>query len=456
MTADPELREMIGAATDFPAELLARTDAAQLVRMDGRQILRRRRAFALVGALAVTGAVLAGVIATTPGPAATPKPVPLESSKPQPRPSAIMTVPSSVPPKDITAVQMFSSQAGVAIARIPLENPCNSACQEAALLGAGNDYLAATNDGGATWHIKGIVPEQLRSIGATKLAFRNVQTGYLLQSGPSRATVYITIDGGETWTSLLFAHSPTSVSISGNHLWVVTNDCAYSPTLHVAPGSCPSRLVTFQAGDTSPISDQPVPAPPLPTRGNASINATDATVIGRLGQNSGIIRSGAGEIGADIRLLFTQDSGLHWQAVTNPCRNGLPITGIVESIEDRWVADCETGTHENQVAIYLSADRGRHWSMRAAANPEGSTRGHVGDYAADAIVSSDDHKVLWRVGTAVGLDASTDGGRTWQSVYVPTGYSTTLVTAGDRGAWLPAPYNGLWRTLDGIHWSPIR
>jgi hypothetical protein len=351
---------------------------------------------------------------------------------------------------------MFTARNGVAIAQVPPKNPCDSPCQEAALLGAGNDYLVGTDDGGATWRTKGTVPERISSPRDAQLAFADPRTGYLLVYRAARVTLYLTVDGGRSWTPVGLPHIPTSVSIFGDQLWVLTNDCAYSSTLRVAPGTCPSRLLTVRAGTTTESSDQLVPAPPLPTTGTVSIAAMGAAIMGRFSAESGIVRSGAAEVGADVRLLLTDDEGLHWRSVSNPCESGIPITGIVEATGSRWVANCETGTREDQVAIYHSGDQGEDWSLVAESNPQGPTLGQVGDYAAGAIVSSADHHVLWRTGTAVGLDTSTDGGHTWRSTYVPTGYDTALVTAGARAAWLPAPYDGLRRTLDGVHWTVLR
>lgn len=87
---------------------------------------------------------------------------------------------------------------------------------------------------------------------------------------------------------------PTSISLDGENLWVVAYLCP-KPTL--APGNCPSRLLTYDVGTLVPTSSQPIPV-------ERPAVFPEARLLRRLGPTE---ESRAGGRSADIELVFRSD-----------------------------------------------------------------------------------------------------------------------------------------------------
>ena len=349
---------------------------------------------------------------------------------------------------------MFSPLRGVAVAVTPSSvttPPHGNCCGDVSH--PRGDYLATTTDGGVSWTATGVLPPDVVPDQAIEvhLAFSTPTEGYV-DAYDSATTIY-TDDGGRTWSSL----SPpmgqtTSISLERQALWIVSNFC---PPAEIGPGLCPSRLLIYGRESSTPAHERPIPmAVPLSSAG-VSGPGLAATLLDRLGPNSAVVEEGTE--GRPSSLLFTDDGGLRWRTLVDPCEGLIP-TGLVAPTPTTWDLYCQLdgGMNQGQTAFYTTTDDGWSWRLAAAADEEENIRGRLGDEMAVDLSLSRDGRVLWLLGTVGGIRTSTDGGREWTDVSLQTGgEDAELATAGQTRSWLPIPGFGLWATTDGRTWRSL-
>src|SRR5690348_10394466 len=319
--------------------------------------------------------------------------------------------------------------------------------------------VAATDDGGSTWHgvpapvtgapNGGTGAGQIRSLdGVSAWAF-----------GPQ---LYATHDGGLTW-----AHIPT-------HGMRVTGLETVAGIVYAVWANCASTGADFAAGCTtfslysSPAGQDnwsPVPgATGLQANGGAPGSA-QLVLTGA----SGYLMTPGGQL---FSGPVTQPA--RWRTVTTlagapaslPCAPGAaetgghPLQAMLASTGPGLVMLCADQASGNQQAknLYYSADGGRSWSPAGSAPARGIAMSLSGTPTGPVLVS-----------TGSGIDFSTNapgvsGALTWRTARGATaagGYSFVGMTTSLQGVAVPANVNldAVWFTYDGgAHWveSPVR
>jgi len=319
--------------------------------------------------------------------------------------------------------------------------------------------VAATNDGGTTWHgvpapvtgapDGGTGVSQIRSLdGVSAWAF-----------GPQ---LYATHDGGRHW-AVVPTHGMRVIGLEtvSHMVFAVWAQCA-STGADFAADCTTFSLYSSPAGhdDWSPV--------PGATGMQATGGAPGSAQLVLTGTTGYLMTPGGQLVGGPV----TRPA--RWRTVTTlagfpvplPCAPGAgetgghPLQAMLASTGPGLVLLCAGQASGNQQAksLYYSADGGRSWSPAGTAPARGTAMSLSGTPTGPVLVA-----------TSGGIDFSTNapgasGSLTWRTARGATaggGYSFVGMTTSLQGVAVPANVNqdAVWFTYDGgAHWleSPVR
>jgi photosystem II stability/assembly factor-like uncharacterized protein len=281
--------------------------------------------------------------------------------------------------------------------------------------GSGGTWLR-TIDGGETWQ-KGVVP------GAEKIDFRDVHAfsadSALLMGIASPARFYLTEDGGESWT-LVHEDTRDGIFFDSIAFWDDKRGVAIADQID----GVFTIMITNDGGRKwrHVVADDIPPALP----GEAHF-AASGTCIAIRGNKQAYIATGGGA----ARVLSTENGGISWRVSATPLAPQSAAQGIFSIL---WVDGrggmAVGGDYENsENGICLFSHDGQQWEVPAAA-PAGY-RSAI-DYINDGEIEA-----LLAVGKD-GADISYDGGKSWQSVELPSVYALSFAR-GFASGWAVGP-----------------
>ena len=302
-----------------------------------------------------------------------------------------------------------------------------------------------TTNGGAAWSPVGPIAAPTGScsgcglVGVTHIRFANNLDGYAF--GPQ---LYVTTDGGVTWTP---QNGPyvTALEPAG------TNVMRVSFTHTGCPGPCDLTVQLAPAGSTA---WQSLTAPFQGDAVQLVRQASDAYVA--------VFENPAGGGDARTTLMMSQDDGTTWGERADPCDevggDEFDTVAINAAPQSVLVAICRNRTQPQQAYVAVSTDSGAVFTAQSVV-PQSALFGTIAATSASTIFlgtagSQGTGSAQWL------LLASTDGGHTWQTVvsekgqlqpFYPTdpflGFENSTV-----GRWVGYPYH-LWETTDGgVNW----
>lgn len=328
-----------------------------------------------------------------------------------------------------------------------------------------SDRVGLTTDSGATfstpefvvsWPCAHIAP-------ASAFAFDNHGDGFLY--GPK---LFITHDGGNTWSLSNQRGAVLSVEALGNSIWMLE-------TSHSVPSSASSNskvalrlLSSTNGGRTWSVLPTPQGAEARPA------NAGGSGWLVRVNQTSAYLASSPStHLGVPVGstpLWFTANSGVTWSSRTIPCAGFSPNMALSAAPDGTLFDVCagEPGTGNQLKETLRSTNEGRSWmvrsmchfsstdAMRCTAGSQFS--GYLGEI--DAVSKS----TVYLVGERSSLMVSRNGGITWKIVPPSLGgdaggtfqvifsSSSAGVVLGDNDLDNERPT--LWSTTDsGAHWT---
>jgi len=335
-------------------------------------------------------------------------------------------------------VDMRSASLGFAIA-----GPVNK--------GRGWFYLIRTSNLGNSWRVVAPlpVPSYAGPYGwgnAPSINFVSPTIGYLsLYQGP----LWVTIDGGRTWTKVTTPGIWPTYSISGN-LVFLTSDVCVRP-IPENPSQCASELSQYHVGSVSPVRSVMIP-----DIGAGKWRA--AQVLDALTSKTVIVVEGRGELRSP--MLVTTTDGRTWGRLINPC-TGLSVDQLIPLNPKDWLLTCfgDGGMNQGTSELWRSPWGGNLWSLAAEGNEEGLNLGGIRDVSNTIYVANGGTLFAALGGAAGGVEYSTDQGQHWNLANVALnqfgGAPETMTTFGASGAVVSAQNFGSFRTLNGTTWRAI-
>ncbi len=288
--------------------------------------------------------------------------------------------------------------------------------------GSGNTILR-TDDGGRTW--------QPLTVAADKLDFRDVdaidaRTAYLLSIGTGPLSrVYKTADAGAHWT-LLFTNPDPKGFFDAMAYWDVDHGIVVGDSVD---GRFSIFLTADGGGTWTPVPPESLP-PALPNEGAFAASGTNVAVQG--GQD---VWFGTGA-GPKARVLHSRDRGRTWTIAETPLPSGRSSGIFSVAFRDAThgvIVGGDYAKEEDAVDnVATTSDGGGTWTLVRAHALSGFR----------SVVAYVPHELMSLIAVGPqGADWSTDDGRTWTPIGGP-GFHTFSFSrtgavgwaAGGRGA----------------------
>lgn len=315
--------------------------------------------------------------------------------------------------------------------------------------------LAATSDGGATWHgvpapVSGS-PSGAR--GVSQIRSLNGRDGWAF--GPQ---LYATHDGGHTWAKIAtHGMRVTSLETVAGRAFAVWARCTGGGPDFAA--NCTS--FSLYSAPASAGQWSPVPGATGLTSGKTPAAASAQLVLtgsrGYLLAPDGVVYAGPVTGGAGWQPAASNGVPLPGCGLPGPAQpDGVPADTMLASTGTGLVELClsQTPGHPQNKLLVYSADGGRTWIPAGLAPPAGLATSLSGTPAGQVLVATDG-----------GIDVSANAaglrpyGLRWHAVKgasLAGGFTYVGMTTSDQGVAIPADrsVHAVWFTYDGgRHWQ---
>jgi photosystem II stability/assembly factor-like uncharacterized protein len=282
-----------------------------------------------------------------------------------------------------------------------------------------NGAVLRTDDGGASFSDRGAVPGTSSTAPSgtpatpTDVLFSDANTGFAVTRGSSGGVVYRTTDGGATW----FERATTEQGLNGLYF--------PDPSIGYAVGSSNTVLKTTDGGESWNVRNVP-----------DAIPSSDLTSIRCATTSSCLIATASGE-----RVLRTSNGGSSFTAFSPAAQK---IFAVSFSNASNAVAVGENGT----TVLSTNIDTGNPSFVPVADQPLPGPFSRLRSGAGSLVLAPGEDGKLAR---------STDGGRHWGTVQVPTSEHLRDAWFVDSDVGFVLDAGGqVQRTLDGGDgWSEL-
>jgi len=334
--------------------------------------------------------------------------------------------------------------------------------------------LAATTDGGSNWQVvDGHLPDASSIANPpNQMEFVSPSSGYLWSGMNSSAQaldapLWVTDDGGRTWTKAPIGPIVYDVSAIGANVWALASPCPPA-----GRSGCP---IAVETSTDSGVTWAPGPAAPPFFVSTAP--STSGVELARVTPARAYVLTFNGGANSGATLAYTADAAVSWSVRPVPCASQFDLGAEValSSTNDLWLicGGQATGGSQNK-ALYRSSDGGLTWSLVAQTTPFAgapplppgvgilSLSGYVAPYSIGHknlnVLSA---SLAWLFPTRGNVVATTDGGASWMAVAsleegsFGSGAPGNLTFTSSTKGWITELGVGLWHTTDGTTWLPL-
>lgn len=295
--------------------------------------------------------------------------------------------------------------------------------------------IERTTDAGQTWQ------EQYRGkILVEQIQFVDERTGWAIgrQNGDCSHTLCPAVllrtgDAGAHWNPVFSTalDLPSIAFTSPTEGWVLGRACTFAVT---ATECVPRLLITHDGGRTWR-------GQPAPVIGSVSHpTARDGWIAASF------------SVPGTPQLVVTHDGGQTWQTLAQP--EGDVKSIFFRTLLEGWLlAGTQPGAGSQPKAVYHTTDGGRTWVRLAASREWDQTVGQDGGitdsgYLGPMVFTTP--RDGWIASARGGLLHSADGGKTWTPAPIDAHYFVDVHFADPRDGWaLSIEDPGLWATSDG-------
>jgi hypothetical protein len=404
----------------------------------------RWAALSVLVVVAVTAAVsvpLAGrrpsVARSTATSTATAAPVPSTST-------TTTTAPTSSRPPRLATIAFFNPKVGYGV----FTTGSTKSCQV---------EVAMTSDGGEEFQPP-VDVASCSALGNTpSLAFDDHDDGFLYSS--TADTIYVTHDGGSTWSPEVETRDVLSVEALGNSIWMLSVEC---PTTSSSSGAIPTCQLSVRESTDGGRSwrtstSQPAVTAPFVTASNGGgsmvrLSQSAAYVVGSPTGYGGVTPS-------TVPIWYTDDGGATWSLRDLSCGIGaqgaVSVSAAPTGTTLYGACGGEPGLGNQTKSIVVSGNKGVTWSHPGTCTHSifdwcatgGIFAGYLGQVEAVSATTA------FIFGSRSSIRVTTDGGKTWTDA----GSYSTLVSSviffspyvGVASGLSPHEHPNIWHTDDG-------
>ena len=308
--------------------------------------------------------------------------------------------------------------------------------------------LVRTSDAGSSWTMQSALPYQSFHQSGGELVptinFVSRMVGYVSSEGTVPGALFMTINGGITWSKVSTPGVAPTFMATSSALAVVSDICVH-PHQDSDFNLCPNVLSLYRVGATTPWRSVRIPR-------TSNIANRNAQLFAMPSPNSFVISEGDPGGGGEhsrLSLSETSNAGITWRHVDDPCA-GLGSDQLVTFNSRAWLLSCFLGIGMNQGIgnLWRTSNGGASWS-----------RVLHGDEEATTLVPSGNQRILFGevAGATGGIVFSTDGGAKWTRTDIDGqgGAPESLSTIGPTGAIDVVIGNLMYRTRNGRNWTPL-
>jgi photosystem II stability/assembly factor-like uncharacterized protein len=383
-----------------------------------------------VAALTVIASVSSVVSGASPGPSAALHPSPIVH-----RGSAITNMTAGVGTQ-IDQIDMVSSTLGYGVIADNMFDPTRWI------------YLVRTTDAGSNWTMQGALPylsfHQSGEELVPTIDFVNRRDGYVSMEGSVPGALFMTTNGGISWSKVLTPGVTPTFTATSSTLAVVSDICVH-PDQETDFNRCPDELSLYEVGASSPWRSVRIPR-------TSNVANRDAQLFAIVSPDTFVVSEGdpgGGGQHSRLSLSVTNDSGLTWRHLDDPCA-GLGSDQLVTFNSQKWLLSCFLGEGMNQGMgnLWRTSNAGASWTRIQHGNTEATT----------LVASNNQHIIFGEVaGATGGVVYSTDGGAKWIRTDIDGqgGAPESLATIGATGAIDDVLGGLIYRTSNGRSWTAL-
>jgi len=325
-----------------------------------------------------------------------------------------------------------------------------------------NSFITFTSNSGTSWKVVAPLPTALWG---PLVTFVSPTVGYVAGFKQSKS-LFVTTDGGRTWSAAQVSGLPLTLTSSGSTVWVTSQVCLAADRGNTS--LCPTVLSVFRSGATTPLHAAVIPTDAAVLHSLRQIDAPhgfptpgviSTQLLAQYGPTSAL--ASQGQDPADV-LVQTTNGGQTWRTIATPCwGQGQILARAATAVT--WYLFCsrDGGMEQGNDYIYRTTDGGESWHLLAQGHIRGLNTHGLSDNVPAVVGSNATGSVVWFSDIMGGIVSSANSGQTWHFSFgrwsqpaAPT-WTTQGFDVVGNSVFEASPNGGVLHSTNGLTWSYI-